>query len=169
MKTTTTISRKAAHAIDLCTLLARRQRRGCSTTTQLAAALGLTVSYVEKIIKPLKEGDVVSALKGPGGGYMIRGDAAGISMWDIASLFESAGDADEAAEGKRHPPAAYELALAQIIENTLRGFSLSDFVDDSAQDVASDAYETGRFKFKPLAVPFVPKAPNSVFQLSMAL
>lgn len=167
------ISKKTIAAIELCTCLARRRNRGCTTTLELTAELGLTVSYLEKIIKPLKEHGVVSATKGPGGGYQIRGDLTRISMWDIAVAFEqtlgSAEDADAAedAESAHAGRADYELGLEQIVKETLSRFALADFVS-IADDAKPFGSEVGRFKLKPMAVPFMPKAPNSVFQLSSA-
>ena len=164
------ISKKTINAIELCTLLARHQNKGCTTTSELSSALGLTASYLEKIIKPLKEHQIVSAVKGPGGGYLIRGDLSLVSMWDIASVFEQTfNDADKLKALSAGSPAVYELGLEQIVKDSLSSSALSDFVDLSADTGKSRAQEMGRFKFKPLAVPFMPKAPNSVFQLSMAL
>lgn len=164
------ISKKTINAIELCTLLARQQNKGCTTTSQLAATLGLTASYLEKIIKPLKEHDLVSAVKGPGGGYLVRGDLSLISMWDVASVFERTfSETEKGADEAPDAPAAYELGLEQIVKDALSGFTLADFVDLSSGPGESCAQAMGRFKFKPLAAPFMPKAPNSVFQLSMAL
>ena len=167
MNTEATRAKKIVNAIEICTFLARQQNKGCITTAALSSRFGLAVSYVEKIIKPLKEHNILSAIKGPGGGYLIPGDLSRISMWDIASVFESTfGDADEEGAGGAGGPASYELGLEQVIQDTLSSFALSDFADVAADGVKSYAQVTGRFKFKPLAAPFVPKAPNSVFQLS---
>ena len=164
------ISQKTINAIELCTLLARQQNHGCTTTSELAARLGLTSSYLEKIIKPLRQHNLVSAVKGPGGGYQVRGDLSLISMWDIASVFEQTfAVAAKDADLRPDEPAAYELGLEQIVKEALCSFTLADFVDLSSDPGKSCAQEMGRFKFKPLAAPFIPKAPNSVFQLSMAL
>jgi hypothetical protein len=47
---------------------------------------------------------------------------------------------------------------------------LADFVDESRNEEARSFVQTmGRFKFKPMAAPLMPKAPNSVFQLSMMM
>jgi hypothetical protein len=64
--------------------------------------------------------------------------------------------------------ASYELGLEHIVQDTLSNFTLSDFVDYTSVEVKSYVQEFGRFKFKPLPTPFMPKAPNSVFQLHMS-
>ncbi len=161
------ISKKTVHAIHLCTFLAQQPQQRCTTTSTMAAALGLTVSYVEKIVKPLKEHQVVQAIKGPGGGYLIRGDLAGISLAHIASAFlHTHEDADDKTEVPHSAPADYELQLAQIVQDTLSEFTLASFVNPAQRAASAFSETTSRFKFKPMAAPFMPKAPNSVFQLS---
>jgi Rrf2 family protein len=163
------ISKKTINAIEVCVFLASQRSLGYVTTTELSPRLGLSISYLENILKPLKEHDIVTAMKGPGGGYMIRGDVSLLSVWDIAAVFECTfKEALLSDEVEPVPVASYELGLEQIVKDTLSNFTLADFVDYALVEVKSYAQELGRFKFKPLPTPFIPKAPNSVFQLHMS-
>ena len=165
------ISKKTINAIEVCVFLASQRSLGYVTTTELSPRLGLSISYLENILKPLKEHDIVTAMKGPGGGYMIHGDVSLLSVWDIATVFEStSADAPVSGEDEAEPVAlaSYELGLEQIVKDTLSNFTLADFVDYALVEVKSYTQEVGRFKFKPLPTPFIPKAPNSVFQLHMS-
>lgn len=163
------ISKKTIHAIELCVYLAGRRHAGYVTTTELSPQLDLSVSYLENILKALKNHDIVTAMKGPGGGYMIQGDTSLISMWDIASVFEQT-FSEERSAGDHVEPASYELGLEEIVKASLSNFTLADFVDPSDDEAARSFVQTlGRFKFKPMAAPLMPKAPNSVFQLSMMM
>jgi Rrf2 family protein len=156
------ISKKTRNAIEVCVYLASQKEAGYVTTSELSPQLGLSVSHLENILKPLKDRHVVCAMKGPGGGYMIDGDVSMVSIWDIASVFEKT-QADSAAVH-----ADYERGLEDIVKNTLSSFTLSDFVNAYALSAKHPSSDIGRFKFKPLAAPFMPKAPNSVFQLHMS-
>jgi Rrf2 family protein len=158
------ISKKTINAIEICVLLAG-QRNGYLTTSELSPRLGLSISYLENILKLLKEHNIVASMKGPGGGYTIHGDASLISIWSVASVFEQT---LEDAEPKDVACQSYELELEQVVKKTLGNFVLSDFADFSSSEIKSFGQEIGRFKFKPLAAPFIPKAPNSVFQLHMS-
>ena len=167
------ISKKTINAIEVCVFLASQRSLGYVTTTELSPRLGLSISYLENILKPLKENDIVTAMKGPGGGYMIRGDVSLLSVWDIAAVFEctfieSPTSNEAGVEAEPVTLASYELGLEQIVKDTLSNFTLADFVDYALVEVKSYAKEMGRFKFKPLPAPLVPKAPNSVFQLHMS-
>lgn len=162
------ISNKTINAMDVCVFIAAQQNLGRVSTTELSQRLHLSVSNLESILKSLKDRHIVSSRKGPGGGYEIRGDLALISMWDIASVFEptliqqSSGDQTiEAAD--------FEWGLEKVIIDTLSQAALYDFVPAQPLQTHVETPVINRFKFKPLAAPLVPKAPNSVFQLHMAL
>ena len=169
------ISKKTINAIEVCVFLAGQRHAGHITTAELSPRLDLSVSYLENLLKPLKAHHIVTAMKGPGGGYMILGDISLISIWDIASVFEQTFDAAPVTDASlptdqfedQTSPASYELGLEHIVKTTLSNFTLADFVDESRDEDAHSFVQTlGRFKFKPMAAPLMPKAPNSVFQLS---
>jgi Rrf2 family protein len=162
------ISKKTINAIELCVLLAGKQGEGYLTTTDLSPRLDLSISYLENILKPLKDHGFVLSMKGPGGGYMIKGDVSLISIWDVACVFEKTlMGVDNTSEVNFHD--SYELELEQVVMRTLKSFTIADFADFSSSNVKSYTDVVGRFKFKPLPAPFMPKAPNSVFQLHMSL
>ena len=162
------ISNKTINAMDVCVVIASQQNLGRVSTTELARRLHLSVSNLESILKPLKDHRIVTSRKGPGGGYEIRGDLALISMWDIAAIFETTLQ-DQGTEAEPLNAACFEWGLEQVIIETLSQFALSDFVVEQALQVPVETPVVNRFKFKPLAAPLVPKAPNSVFQLHMAV
>lgn len=162
------ISNKTKNAIELCALLASQRSAAYLTTTDLSPRLGLSISYLENILKLLKDHGIVLSMKGPGGGYAIKGDVSLISIWDLACVFEKT-LAVVACSSDATSQESYELELEQVVVRTLKSFTLSDFADFSSSDVKSYADVMGRFKFKPLPLPFMPKAPNSVFQLHMSL
>jgi Rrf2 family protein len=169
------ISKKTINAIEVCVYLASQSNTGYVTTTALSPRLDLSISYLENILKPLKDHNLVIAMKGPGGGYMIQGDVSLISIWDIASVFEPMFTPSEDSEhtlvdsaSPHEMPASYEMGLQRIVQDTLSQFTLSDFVDFTSPEVRTYVQEMGRFKFKPMAAPLMPRAPNSVFQLHMA-
>lgn len=162
------ISNKTINAMDVCVVIAAQQNSGRVSTTELARRLQLSVSNLESILKSLKDHQIVSSRKGPGGGYEIRGDLALITMWDIAAIFESTLQ-DQGDNAEPLHLADYERGLEQVIIDTLSHFALSDFVSAQALETPAPEPVFNRFKFKPMAAPLVPKAPNSVFQLHMTV
>lgn len=162
------ISNKTINAMDVCVFIAAHQNLGRVSTTELAQRLQLSVSNLESILKPLKDEQIVSSRKGPGGGYEIQGDLALISMWDIAAVFEPT-LAEQGRESQPIDAADFEWGLEKVIIDALSQQALSDFVTPLALQTPVETPVFNRFKFKPLAAPLVPKAPNSVFQLHMAM
>ena len=173
------ISSKAFFAIELCAFLASQHSGSYVNTSVLSRQLGLSVSHVENILKSLRENQLVMAMKGPGGGYALQGDAADVSIWDIASVFEttlakSSGVADATQQNitPKVPaettalatPADYEFELERVVKDTLQQHSLADFVDTHLSAPLDGARSVDRFKLKPMPPAFIPKAPNSVFQ-----
>ncbi len=161
------ISKRTINALDVCVVIAELQHRGRVSTTTLSNRLQLSVSNLESILKPLKDHHIVSANKGPGGGYNIQGDIALVSMWDIASAFENTLEQQGNESDGLSAPASFEWGLEQVVIDTLSQFVLADFVDLTAVETPVETPIQNRFKLKPLAPPLIPKAPNSVFQLSM--
>jgi Rrf2 family protein len=164
------ISSKAFFAVELCVYLANQDSGAYVTTTTLSHRLGLSVSHVENILKCLRERGMVSALKGPGGGYALLCDASDVSVWDIVCAFEDTPDTSHATEASKQLQlqlqlAQYELGLAQVVKNTLSSQTLADFVDASITRAVNNAPTWGRFKFKPMQPALMPRAPNSVFEL----
>lgn len=162
------ISNKTINAMDVCVIIAAQQNLGRVSTTELSKRLRLSISNLESILKPLKDQHIVSSRKGPGGGYEIRGDLALISMWDIAAVFEPT-LAQQGSEDHPVEAAGYEWGLERVIIDTLSQTALSDFVTIQALQPLAETPVVNRFKFKPLAAPLLPKAPNSVFQLHMTM
>jgi len=162
------ISNKTINAMDVCVFIAGQQNLGRVSTTELSQRLHLSVSNLECILKPLKDHQIVSSRKGPGGGYEIRGDLALISMWDIASVFEPT-LTQQGGDEQAIDAADYEWGLEKVIVDTLSQAALSDFVPAQPLQTHVETPVINRFKFKPLAAPLVPKAPNSVFQWHMAV
>lgn len=61
------ISKKTINAIELCVLLASQRNAGYLATTELSPRLGISISHLENILKPLRDCGLVAAIKGPGG------------------------------------------------------------------------------------------------------
>lgn len=160
------IARKTVSAIELCVRLASLRGTRYLSTKDLSDSLALSISHIETLLKVLKTNNIVDSSRGPGGGYLIKGDPSNISIWDIASLFEETLGTSEASTNES-AHVFFELELEQVVVKTLSQLSLADFAVVSTQHHIGDALAMGRFKFKPLEVPFTPKAPNSVFQLGL--
>ena len=78
---------EAKHALNLVISLAKAPRASTLTTQELARRLGLSVSYVENLLKALRAHGMVSSRRGPMGGHCFCGSVGTLSVWDIVSVF----------------------------------------------------------------------------------
>jgi Rrf2 family protein len=162
------LNKQTFTAIEVCVCIARLQHQISCSTGQLSSHLGLSVSYLELILKQLKAHEIVCAFRGPGGGYKILGPTEHVSMWDIVRIFEAYSDINQADSDWLVAP--YEQGLQQVVEATMREYTLANFVSASPltlQEGGGRVDSLNRFKFKPLVPALLPKAPNSVFQWHM--
>ena len=134
---------------------------------QLSLELRLSISYIEGLLKDLKQADLVVATRGPGGGYLLPNSARLLSAWDVVQCFEQ-----EESEVMVDRTDEYESSLEigrelhEIKKDFLQNFPIAKMI--SAIPMAekpSTALQLSRH-FKPLRTAPLPRAPNSVFDLS---
>ena len=99
------LNSRAIHGLNVIGLVASAQRHQPITTSRLSRLLGLSVSYTESLMKDLKEGDLLRAHRGPGGGYQLQQAIVNLSVWDVVSCFIS-----EEADTKHADPSLEFLA-----------------------------------------------------------
>jgi len=159
------ISNKTISAIEVSVFLAKNAKYRNITTDEMSSQLGISVSYLEYILKALKLGGIVAASKGPGGGYHIQGRTSDITVWEVAQVFEATLDASSTElDNPNLAPSAYEFGLQAVIRDELEASTLADFVNSELREPSPLEDAGGRFRLKPLSMPMLPKAANSVFQ-----
>jgi len=162
------ISNKTDFALNTVLAIASQPAGRPLTTKAMSERLNLSVSYLESILKALKAHDLIRSGKGPGGGYQMNADPSFVTAWDIAKIFETplTPSTTNPHEGAL-VSTDFELGLQQVIEQHLTATTLAELVDVRDWDIPTNSTSSNRFKFKPLPEMFIPRAPNSVFQLSM--
>jgi Rrf2 family protein len=163
------ILKKTAKAVDIAVFITSRSAVEPVTTEEIASGLGLSSSYTESILKELREAGLIRAHRGPGGGYQIRGNPEDITLWDVVKHFEVLHSFDEVYPDEAHPMKALEVDIQRHLQQALASQTLDDVAIPFMPRDARVSSMLGQFRLKPLPAPVMPKAPNSVFQLSMML
>ena len=158
------ILKKTVKALDIAVFITSRAVVKPVTTEEIASGLSLSSSYTESILKELREAGLIRAHRGPGGGYQIRGNPE-----DISKHFEEVHSFDELYLDGDHPMKALESAIQSNMQDWLQSQSLSDVAVPFMPRDARVTSMMGQFRLKPLPAPVMPRAPNSVFQLSMMM
>ena len=163
------IQKKTVKALDIAVFITSRAVVKPVTTEEIAHGLNLSSSYTESILKELREAGLIRAHRGPGGGYQIRGNPEDITLWDVVQHFEEVHSFDELYRDDDHPMKALESAIQNNMQGWLQSQSLSDVAVPYMPRDARVTSMMGQFRLKPLPAPVMPRAPNSVFQLSMMM
>jgi Rrf2 family protein len=146
---------------------------GAFTARQLGAELGLSLSYMEGLLRPLREAGLVRACRGPGGGYALALLPQDISLWQVVCALSDEGAEPEAGRpagsnslcpGEQWP-AQLERRYLQHAQQFLAQRFVGQWVAPG-QAPQQPLKPRSRFGLKPLAPRLLPQAPNSVFQLS---
>ena len=157
-------SKRTFSAVDATVVIASQQQGMTVSTQDIAELLGLSVSYLESILKVLKANGIIRSYRGPGGGYQIDADPSELSIWDVVSLFESESQSDEAQDNPKTLNACFE-GLYGLAKRYLMEQKLSDWAKLELPQKNKTPVLQGRFKLKPMPSMALPKVPNSVFQL----
>jgi len=86
MMLTTKVRYAVMAMIDLALLQKERENKPVKLA-EIAERQGIALNYLEQIFAQLKHANLVSAVKGPGGGYVIA-EKANINMADIADAVQ---------------------------------------------------------------------------------
>jgi len=164
------VNKQAKHALHIVLVVASLPGGQTITTQELSGRLGLSVSYLEGLLKQLRTTDVLRALRGPGGGYQLGRDPQAVSVWDVVSAFA---DVSEKPTVDRLTGTQWlESECQRIKADFLAHATIADYlsavpaVPAAPGDTARTRRKENALRFKPLAPPMRPRAPNSVFDLS---
>ena len=161
------VNKQAKHALHIVLVVASLPAGATITTQELSSRLGLSVSYLEGLLKQLRTTPVLRAIRGPGGGYQLGAEPQAISVWEVVSAFP---ETTEKPASERLPATRWLEAECQRIKaEFLARATIADYlsvVPEAPVDTARTRRRDSVLRFKPLAPPLRPRAPNSVFDLS---
>ena len=81
------ISKRASLGLKVIAHIASTPSHRTTTADSLATATGVSLSYIEGILKDARELGLVQATRGPGGGYKLVASLHDLSVWDVISGF----------------------------------------------------------------------------------
>lgn len=158
------LSKKTWHCLDILIAMASVPAAATVTTQSLANRLGLSTSYLESLMRQLREADLVRSFRGPGGGYGLACPAHQTSVWDVVRRLEKSDTPDDSAE---HTTLTrlLEQDFRAAFEDYLSSRKLSEFAKSTPELFARTLPRLSGFRLGPMPPALRPVAPNSVFQL----
>lgn len=131
------LSAKARYAVRILLDLATFQGQGPVRTSDISEHTGVSVRFIEQILKPLKKAKLVDSARGASGGYMLAAKPEDISLAAIIRIIEGSLCLTHCCENPkvchRSPTCRSHRAwvrVTQIMEAELEGISIKDLQDD---------------------------------------
>ena len=82
------LSARTRYAARLLLSLARSGDDTPTKTTSLSEATGISVQFIEQIIKPLKKSGLIASVRGAAGGHMLTKAAQEVTVADVVRIME---------------------------------------------------------------------------------
>ncbi|MBC17994.1 MAG: hypothetical protein CL942_13190 [Desulfovibrio sp.] len=82
------LSARSRYATRLLLDLALRETDSPQRTTILSESTGITVQFIEQILRPLKKAGLITSVRGAAGGHILNQDPAKITVGEIVRIME---------------------------------------------------------------------------------
>lgn len=83
------LSAKSRYASRILLDLALNHNDGLHRVNDIAERTGITVSFIEQIMKPLKQAGLVKSKRGAAGGHQLKRSAGEITLGEIVRIMET--------------------------------------------------------------------------------
>ena len=137
------LTTKGRYAVTAILDLALHAQTGPVSLADISERQGISLSYLEQLFAKLRRGNLVTSVRGPGGGYQLSRDMTGI---DVAQVIDAVNESVDATrcqgtggchEGDVCLTHHLWCGLSDRIHEFLSGISLADLVQrQEVQDVA---------------------------------
>ncbi|HQQ63273.1 MAG TPA: Fe-S cluster assembly transcriptional regulator IscR [Pseudomonadales bacterium] len=138
------LTTKGRYAVTAMLDLALRVDKGPVSLAEISHRQGISLSYLEQLFAKLRSNDLVSSVRGPGGGYRLSRDGALISVAQIVDAVNESVDATscggegDCQQGEKCLTHDLWCLLSDKIHDYLSSISLASLVNSqSVQDVAA--------------------------------
>ncbi len=131
------LSTKGRYAVTAMLDLALHQNRGPVILADISQGQGISLSYLEQLFAHLRRAQLVTGVRGPGGGYRLARSAQAITVADIIVAVDDNGDAPES-QCESKPNGARCLThdlwseLSAQIYDFLNGITLAELANGSS-------------------------------------
>jgi Rrf2 family protein len=155
-------SKKTLKAVEAALVVAYYTPGAPVTVKEMSGLLGLSVSYLEGLVVPLRVHGIVRAVRGPGGGYQLDANANQVSLWDLVKIFEV--DASPARSMTAELGLdSLEASMQLEVQAFLQTRSLAQLLCQVQLPERAKARKENRLNFKPLPMPVIPRGVSWVF------
>lgn len=134
------ISTKGRYGLTIMIELAKNYGEGPTSLKAIAQANDLSEHYLEQLVAPLRNAELVKSVRGAYGGYILGSEPSHISAGDIIRVLEGPISIVEGIEDEE--PAKRELwtRIRDAVKDVLDNTTIEDLANHTEQVGESDAY-----------------------------
>lgn len=128
------LTTKGRYAVTAMLDLALHADRGPVSLADISGRQGISISYLEQLFAKLRKQQLVTSVRGPGGGYRLGTEAEGIDVAAVIGAVDESVDAtrcggdSDCHQGETCLTHHLWMDLSEQIHDFLSGISLSDLV-----------------------------------------
>ena len=132
------LSARTRYAVRILVKLGQHGTETPLKTTVLSESSGVTVQFIEQILRPLKKAGLINSMRGASGGHMLAKSPASVSVGDVIRIMEghvgltACCDQELAEDCPRKEFCTTRtvwLKASQVLEKELDSISLQDIID----------------------------------------
>jgi len=139
------LSTRSRYGARILVDLARNSKQGPVQMGEISKRQDISVKYLEQLIRPLKQADLVTSVRGPKGGHLLAIKPEDITLGQIVRLFEGQSELVECISNpeKCSMSADCQVRLAwgdatRVLYENLDNTTIADLMSANHSDAQSD-------------------------------
>ncbi len=139
------LSTKGRHAVTAMMELALKHNKGPVTLADISAQQSISISYLEQLFARLRQHELVTGMRGPGGGYCLARPAGEITIAEILSTVDDISRREEQPHTQGEVPAGGQLwlHLSNRIYDYLNSITLEEAIKAAADTDRQEGQGSG--------------------------
>ncbi|MGD9180760.1 MAG: Rrf2 family transcriptional regulator [Desulfobacterales bacterium] len=130
------LSTRSRYGARILVDLARHKDQGPVQIGEISKRQNISVKYLEQLIRPLKQANLVTSVRGPKGGHLLAENPKNISLGQIVRLFEGQTDLVECVSFPEKCPMSDDCQVrlawqdaTEVLYEKLNATTISDLMD----------------------------------------
>ncbi len=130
------LSTRSRYGARILVDLARHKDQGPVQIGEISKRQDISVKYLEQLIRPLKQANLVTSVRGPKGGHLLAENPENISLGQVVRLFEGQSDLVECVNFPKKCPMSDDCQVrlawrdaTEILYEKLDATTIADLMD----------------------------------------
>ena len=130
------LSTRSRYGARILVDLARHKDQGPIQIGEISKRQDISVKYLEQLIRPLKQANLVTSVRGPKGGHLLAENPENISLGQVVRLFEGQSDLVECVNFPKKCPMSDDCQVrlawrdaTEILYEKLDATTIADLMD----------------------------------------